>query len=103
MSDFSIFFPTARGLKGFSRSLNTAGYGSGSARQYPGLVRKVLPLFRAESRRMWQAGEGDPILLPLYHCIALGAGELLPLTRQTNAAVILKIQDRFEKEMKTPT
>lgn len=73
------------------------------ANQYPGLVRKVLPLFRAESRRMWQAGEGDPILLPLYHCIALGAGELLPLTRQTNAAVILKIQDRFENEMQNPT
>lgn len=69
------------------------------AEQYPGLIKKVLPLFRAESRRMWQAGEGDPILLPLYHSIALGAGERLALHDPTYVSLLLKIQNCFEDEI----
>ncbi|HHE74711.1 MAG TPA: VWA domain-containing protein, partial [Desulfobacteraceae bacterium] len=69
------------------------------AGQYPGLIRNVLPLFQAESCRMWQAGEGDPILLPLYHSIALGAGEALALDSPAHASLLLKIQNCFEDEM----
>jgi len=46
--------------------------------RYPGLVGSVFPMFKTESRRMYQAGEGDPDLLPLYHDIALGAKKPLP-------------------------
>jgi nitric oxide reductase NorD protein len=69
------------------------------ARHYPGLVKRVLPLFRAESRRMQQAGEGDQLLLCLYHTIALGAPDLLPLENQRHVAVLSGIQDGFDKIM----
>ena len=69
------------------------------ALHYPGLVRNVLPVFRAESRRMWQAGEGDPLLLPLYHSIALGAATPLPMERKAQAGLVLKLGSRFEIEM----
>jgi len=69
------------------------------ARHYPGLVRRVLPLFRTESRRMHQAGEGDRLLLCLYHTIALGALEPLSLDNQSQAAVLFNIQKCFEDEM----
>ncbi|MBW1889918.1 MAG: hypothetical protein JRI93_05240 [Deltaproteobacteria bacterium] len=70
-------------------------------RRYPGLVKRVLPLFRAEARRMQQAGEGDPLLLALYHGIALGAGEPLPGGPRETAvnAVLESIRERFKAQL----
>ncbi|MCG6911566.1 MAG: hypothetical protein LJE94_15785 [Deltaproteobacteria bacterium] len=71
-------------------------------RQYPGMVKKVLPLFRKEAGRMHAAGEGDAVLLSLYHDIALGAETSLPSGGKYGPAATLamaRIRERFGDEL----